>query len=315
MTDSNQKPLVPNYVPDVGRLVTDRFDFQQHIDGTAFNHNASAILTSPTITINGDGYSNVQTALAALAQNLIIPTISNATTTSVGLIQLSGDITGTATAVRVSAIRGIPVQNLTPTTNQVLGYNGSSWTPTTLAAGWAGPTVATTFTIPIPTHTYTVSATDLFIFLNAGIVSAQTIILPTPTTGRNLIIKATSAIGTSGNVITLVPHGSETIEGLANLTTTVSAASNGVTLTSVTTINVASTVGFPSTGTIYVVSTTGTQPIVYGSTTPTSFIPTGASSPTGVINTGNSVNASTYIYVTDFGTLRLVCDGTNWWIW
>jgi hypothetical protein len=239
MTNSSEKPQVPNYVPDVGRLVTDRFDFRKHINGIAFNHNASGINLSPIITINGDGYNNVQSALAALAQNIIPPTISNATTSSLGLIQLSGDISGAATTVRVTGLRGFPIQNLTPTINQVLTYNGTAWIPATPVAapsGWSAPIAAT---VRIISANYTVdsSGSDLFLFVSPS--APINITLPAPTLGRVLIIKAISAIGNSGNTITILSHGSEIIDG----------------------------------------------------------------------------DTTSYAYTVNYGTLRLISDSVNWWIW
>lgn len=135
MPNSRQKPIVPNFVPDSGRLVTDRFDFQKHINGTGFNHQAGQIVLSPSITVGSTPYNDIQSVITALAAIVAPPTINPATTSTLGIIQLSGDIAGTATNVVVTQINGKPVS---PTgvipTGQVLTWSGSSWVPQAITA-------------------------------------------------------------------------------------------------------------------------------------------------------------------------------------
>lgn len=50
-----------NYKKGIGRLVVDRYDFQRHIDGTDFQHNAIGINLSTPLTSLGNA-TNVQTA-------------------------------------------------------------------------------------------------------------------------------------------------------------------------------------------------------------------------------------------------------------
>jgi hypothetical protein len=121
-------PIKPNFKPGVGRLVTDRFDFQNHVDGYNFRHKAKQIDLFPTVVI-GTPQNNVQDAIAALSTFILPPVIPDATTSSKGLIQLSGDIAGTATSVSVTKIQGRGVSNTPPSTNNVLTWNGSSWIP------------------------------------------------------------------------------------------------------------------------------------------------------------------------------------------
>lgn len=78
------------------------------------------------------------------------------------------------------------------------------------------------------------------------------------------------------------------IKELQTENTTIAAGSNGQTLPQ-TTINVASTAGFPSSGTIAVVTSAGTVPVTYTGITGTSF--TGCSGGTGTMSTGGFVNA------------------------
>lgn len=130
-------PSNPNFKPGVGRLVTDRFDFQQHIDGYAFRHKAGAITMHPSVTIDGYAASTtVQDAIEKLALVVSPPTIivNDATLFQKGIIQLTGDLGGTATNVRVTRIQSFPVTTATPINGQVLTYNGSNWAPATPVA-------------------------------------------------------------------------------------------------------------------------------------------------------------------------------------
>lgn len=72
-------------------------------------------------------------------------------------------------------------------------------------------------------------------------------------------------------------------------TTTIAAGSNGASLPQAT-INVISTSGFPSSGTVYIVTSAGTQTVTYTGITATTF--TGGSGGTGTMSTGGGVAAS-----------------------
>ena len=125
-------PLVPNFNPGVGRLATDRYDFEAHILGTNFRHQANQIDMSPLITISGQQPTNVQDAIALLAAAITPPTISLATSTSPGIIRLGGDINGTNSSgliPKVGGLQGFPVSPQTPSPGQVLTWNGNSWGP------------------------------------------------------------------------------------------------------------------------------------------------------------------------------------------
>lgn len=122
-------PLRPNYKPGVGRLVTDRFDFQKHVDGVDFNHHSSGIQLFPTVVINDSPRSNVQDAIEQLALNLTPPVVPDATASVKGIIKLSGDIGGTANSVTVTRIQNKPVSSLAPAVNDLLSWDGTSWTP------------------------------------------------------------------------------------------------------------------------------------------------------------------------------------------
>lgn len=133
MPNNNQKPPVPNLVPGVGRLATDRYDFESHIEGTDFRQNASTIDMSPLITFDGYTPTNVQDAITALAHIVSPPTIVEATTTVPGIVQLSpiGDLAGRGFDMRVVKLQGIPVAATVPNNGDVLFYNAShlNWEP------------------------------------------------------------------------------------------------------------------------------------------------------------------------------------------
>ena len=136
MPDS-QNPQVPNYVPGVGRLVTDRYDFESHVNGTAFRHNATQIDLFPTLVIESVTCTTVQQALNELVTFIVAPTVQQATigsmSSNLGTVTLGGDFAGvgsTALSPRVGAIQGNPIQNIAPTTGQVLTWNsGGYWYP------------------------------------------------------------------------------------------------------------------------------------------------------------------------------------------
>lgn len=133
-------PLVPNFKPGVGRLATDRFDFEDHIEGKRFRHKADQIDLIPTIVIGpvGDPAStNVQSAIAKLATLIAPPVIPDATTTSKGIVKLAGDIGGTANAVTVTRIQGKPISTVPPAAGQVLTWNGSNWTPQPIVSSFS----------------------------------------------------------------------------------------------------------------------------------------------------------------------------------
>ena len=120
----------PNFTQGIGRLATDHLDFEAHLEGTNFRQNATTVDIVP-ITINSISVSTVQQAITAIASNLTPPVISSATTTSKGIIQLSGDIAGSATVVKVTGLQGNAVTTLAPTDGQVLTWDDtlSAWNP------------------------------------------------------------------------------------------------------------------------------------------------------------------------------------------
>lgn len=132
----------PNFKKGVGRLATDRFDFQSHIDGTDFRHKATSINVSTPL--DGYGLTNVQDSLVYLVSHLSVPIIPDATTLAKGVIRLGGDLAGTGTTAAipvVSGIQGYPVSNtnpgsIAPGTGAVLTWNGSTWIPQAISGAF-----------------------------------------------------------------------------------------------------------------------------------------------------------------------------------
>lgn len=155
----------PNFKTGVGILATKRDDFQKHIDGTAFNHSAPALLLNPTIIVDGSPTNTVQEALAAI-NVLASEVIPDASASVKGLIQLAGDLgpgLSGAADPKVTGLRGFPIQNATPTTGDLLTWSGTAWTPTALGTSFPSLTVGdltvnNTLTVNTPNH-ITIAAT------------------------------------------------------------------------------------------------------------------------------------------------------------
>lgn len=124
-------PIVPNYKKNVGRLVTDRYDFEEHIVGTKFRHNADTIDVVPNLVVGSSTSVNVLEALEALRDATLAPVIADATTSNKGIIQLAGDIGGIATNIIVTRIQSKPISSLTPSNGDVLTWDGYTnvWSP------------------------------------------------------------------------------------------------------------------------------------------------------------------------------------------
>ncbi|HUY14247.1 MAG TPA: hypothetical protein VMX16_11555 [Terriglobia bacterium] len=84
---------------------------------------------------NGTGPSCAQPAFSNLSGTAAIAQLPVSTTTSLGLLQLSGDLAGKAATPSVVGLQGKPISATTPVTNQVLEWNGSQWAPSSLPPG------------------------------------------------------------------------------------------------------------------------------------------------------------------------------------
>lgn len=135
-------PSTPNFKPGVGKLATDRYDFNDHTDGSGFRHHADQIDLVPTVVIGSTEYTEVQSAIVSLRDHLTVPIFPNATTLTTGAVQLAGDLNGTsttATAPKVGGLQGFPVSPTSPATvgtGSVLTWDGSVWVPQLISAAF-----------------------------------------------------------------------------------------------------------------------------------------------------------------------------------
>lgn len=149
----------------------------------------------------------------------------------------------------------------------------------------------------LPTATITVASTALAAVgtipgspaaLAASVANPQSLIIQTNTNDAQFV----QYTGTTGTTFTGCTGGVGAI-GVGNFVwngpvqTTITAASNGVTLPTGT-INCVSTTGFPAAGTLLVATSLGARRVVYTGTTATTF--TGCTGGTGVMSTGGLIS-------------------------
>jgi hypothetical protein len=129
-------PVVPNYNKEnsPGRLVTDRFDFQKHVNGEAFQHEAGIIVLNPAISVNGGpASSDLQEVITQI--NALVPQIvPDASGSTKGLVKLTLDLGGTAALPKVVGLQGFPITTSTPNMGDLLTWTGSFWTPQALTS-------------------------------------------------------------------------------------------------------------------------------------------------------------------------------------
>jgi hypothetical protein len=97
----------------------------------ASNQFATAVNTATGPTCVQPSFSNLS-GTASVAQ------LPVATTSAEGIVELAGDLAGTAAAPTVSKLQGRAVSTTAPATNQVLTWNGSAWTPASATGGTSG---------------------------------------------------------------------------------------------------------------------------------------------------------------------------------
>jgi hypothetical protein len=109
----------------------------------------------------------------------------------------------------------------------------------------------------------------------------------------------------SGAFASTSPFGGGLPGNFNGVATTISASSNGVSLPQ-STINVVSTTNFPTSGTIYVYTSAGTQTVTYTGVTSNTF--TGCSGGTGTMSTGNNVTSSSLLTIGNDGYTNATTD-------
>jgi hypothetical protein len=131
-------------VPDATTLAAGKVQLAGDLGGTATNPTVPGLATkenssnkSTAIDLGAGNPSDQlfpsQKATKAYVDNSIYAAVGtgvpDATTNAAGKLKLAGDLAGTAAIPLVAKIQGSPVSSTTPTTGQVLTYNGTSWAP------------------------------------------------------------------------------------------------------------------------------------------------------------------------------------------
>ena len=131
-------------VPDATTLAAGKLQLAGDLGGTATSPTVPALAgkenssNKSTATDLGAGNPSdqlypSQKATKAYVDNSIYAAVGtgvpDATTNAAGKVKLAGDLAGTAAIPLVAKIQGSPVSSTTPTTGQVLTYNGTSWAP------------------------------------------------------------------------------------------------------------------------------------------------------------------------------------------
>ena len=195
--------------------MTDRFDFQAHVNGTNFRHNATMIDLSPDLVINSQLCTTVQQALQGLAGLISAPVIPQATigiaVSNLGIVTLGGDFAGagsTALVPIVGGLQGRPIQNLAPTSGQVLGWSGSYWGPVPSNAFVAANDLSL---VPTPQSVVGLTGTSGTVRVTANALTFISTAVPyisqvylTSGSAANTVIKAqgfSSGTGSGGNLI------------------------------------------------------------------------------------------------------------------
>lgn len=250
------------------------------------------------------------------------PTASNATSSAPGLIQLDGDLGGSATIPTVESIQGVIISG-TPSNGQVLTATSGS------AATWSTSELPSSAVI----YANAPSGGDDSTYLASLFAAAGLVVLPSTSGGASYKIQTPNTVSfdptkttirgnktkidasslTSGTAITIngtgspYANGDSFFEGIElqgpgdGQTTSVTSSSNGVntnTFTGSGVLNVASTSGFPSSGTVIIPvspSGGGSSLVTYTGKSATTFTGcTLAGGQYGVLATGTIVaNART----------------------
>ena len=172
-----------------------------------------------------------------------------------------------------------------------MGFAGN----TTIAVGSNGAT--------LPTGTINVVSTNAFTSSGTAWVQSTTgthLISYTGKTATTLTgcTGGTGSLATGNVVVSTASFGGSLPISFNGNQTIIASGSNGVALPQ-STINVVSTTGFPSTGTIFVFTSAGTQTVTYTGTTATTF--TGCTGGTGTMSTGGFVLTSTLMAIGNDG--------------
>jgi hypothetical protein len=218
-------------------------------DGTSYVPNSSILAETQVLSLAGTTLS-----ISGTSSSVVLPSSSSA---ALGLMQLAGDIGGTATVPKVVGIQGIPVSSTVPTTGQVLKYDGTNYVPSnsimteTQTLGLSGSTLTisgTNSSVVIPIAADATTSTNGIVRLAGDLggtaasplvakLQGRTLSSTTPTTGQvlkfdgtqwvpgNTVTTETQTLALSGSTITISGTNSSVVLPVAADATT---TTNGI---------------------------------------------------------------------------------------
>ncbi len=232
---------VSNTAPAIGQVLK--------YDGTSYVPNSSILAETQVLSLAGTTLS-----ISGTSSSVVLPSSSSA---AVGLMQLAGDIGGTATVPKVVGIQGVPVSTTVPTTGQVLKYDGTNYVPSnsimteTQTLGLSGSTLTisgTNSSVVLPIAADATSSTNGIMRLAGDLggtaasplvakLQGRTLSSTTPTTGQvlkfdgtqwapgNTVTTETQTLALSGSTITISGTNSSVVLPVAADATT---TTNGI---------------------------------------------------------------------------------------
>mgnify|MGYP000328927096 FL=1 len=232
---------VSNTAPAIGQVLK--------YDGTSYVPNSSILAETQVLSLSGSTLS-----ISGTSSSVVLP---SSTSSSVGLIQLAGDLGGTATVPKVIGIQGIPVATTAPVTGQVLKYDGTNYVPSnsimteTQTLGLSGSTLTisgTNSSVVIPIAADATSSSNGILRLAGDLggtaasplvakIQGKTVSSTAPTTGQVLkydgtqwapgstVTTETQTLSLSGSTITISGTNSSVVLPVAADATT---TTNGI---------------------------------------------------------------------------------------
>ncbi len=232
---------VSNTAPAIGQVLK--------YDGTSYVPNSSILAETQVLSLSGSTLS-----ISGTSSSVVLP---SSTSSSVGLMQLAGDLGGTASVPKVVGIQGIPVATTTPVTGQVLKYDGTNYVPSnsimteTQTLGLSGSTLTisgTNSSVVIPIAADATTSTNGILRLAGDLggtaasplvakIQGKTVSSTAPTTGQVLkydgtqwapgstVTTETQTLSLSGSTITISGTNSSVVLPVAADATT---TTNGI---------------------------------------------------------------------------------------
>ena len=122
-------------------------------DGTNYVPNNSVLTETQTLGLSGSTLT-----ISGTGSSVVLPTAVDATSSTNGMVRLSGDLGGTAASPLVAKLQGRTLSSTAPTTGQVLKFDGTSWIPATSV-------LTETQTLSLSGSTLTISGTSSSVVL------------------------------------------------------------------------------------------------------------------------------------------------------